>query len=127
MLSACAAPIQTPAASPEPALRRDTAPLTQTTPSAVSVPFTVCHTVADWVRPTKAEQVAEIWSLPRYKGVSPDVLEKTFRQDFYRYYGGNSELFVWGELGCGTRQKPCAAAKPANRPSTQGRRLNYGY
>ncbi len=99
MLSACAAPIQTPAASPEPALRRDTAPLTQTTPSAVSVPFTVCHTVADWVRPTKAEQVAEIWSLPRYKGVSPDVLEKTFRQDFYRYYGGNSELFVWGELG----------------------------
>jgi len=55
--------------------------------------------VADWVRPTEAEQSAEIWSLPRYGDVPLETLRRTFRQDFYRYHGGNSELFMWGELG----------------------------
>lgn len=62
-------------------------------------PFTVCQSVEDWVRPTEAEQMTEIWSIPRYQNVPIENLRETFQQNFYRYHGGASELSMWGAMG----------------------------
>lgn len=68
-----------------------------------TIPFTICRSSETWTRPDEAEQAAEVWDIPRRQGIPREMLWWTFQQSFYRYYGGNSELFdAWPEAGLWT-------------------------
>lgn len=71
--------------------------------TAVTVPFTTCQASTTWVRPSETEQAEHDWSRGRYAGVPIEKLRQFFQQDFYEYYGGNSEMgTAWPGLGLWT-------------------------
>lgn len=70
---------------------------------AQTIPFTVCRASETWTRPDEAEQAAEVWDTPRRREIPREMLWWDFQQSFYRYSGGNSEMFdSWPALGLWT-------------------------
>ena len=67
------------------------------------MPFTICQLSDTWTRPGEDEQAAQVWDASRRQGIPREMLWWKFQQSFYRYGGGNSEMFdAWPELGLWT-------------------------
>jgi hypothetical protein len=72
-----------------------------------TIPFTICQSSETWTRPSEAEQAAQVWDVPRRQDIPREMLWWIFQQPFYRYSGGNSEMFdTWPELGLWTVEDP---------------------
>lgn len=73
-------------------------------PAWESLPITICRRSETWVRPGEEEQAREVWN----REPIPQVIQWwTFRQNFYRYRGGNSEFYhAWPAHGLWTSDAP---------------------
>jgi hypothetical protein len=58
-----------------------------------AVPFVVCQSSETWTRPSEEEQAKEVWTRSRYGAADADKLRAQLYEDFFFYYGGNSEMF----------------------------------
>ena len=78
-----------------------------TIPLVNSVSLTICQSSDTWTRPSEAEQAAEVWNTPRRQDIPREMLWWSYQQSFYRYLGGNSEMFdAWPGLGLWTAEEP---------------------
>ena len=68
---------------------------------AVDIPFEVCGEAQTWVRPTKAEQVKKLQSLPRY---SSELANPPFKALSQRFWQQN--VFSFTQYGLSLRMEP---------------------
>ena len=67
----------------------------------VDIPFKVCGEAQNWVRPTQADQVKKLQSLPRYSSELSGQPIKGLAQQFWR-----QEVFSFTQYGLSLRMEP---------------------